>query len=212
MTGRHRLRLILVITSAAVVLGLVSTIGIAALLGGTRIRLAPPWTSACPTPSLTGTVVDVTLVDMGGMMGRGMMGSGAYWPGAANNVYPSPSGYRWPGMRMMRLVAVPSEVPAGTVSLRVHNDGALTHEVVVLPLGHDQYPGRRAIGVDGKVEESGSLGEASRTCGPDQGDGIRAGANAWTTITLPAGRYELLCNIAGHYGGGMYAELDTIVR
>jgi hypothetical protein len=212
MIGGHRLRLILVITSAAVILGLASAIAVAAVLGGTRIRSAPPWTSACPTPALTGAVVDVTLADMGAMMGPGMMGSGAYWPGAATNGYPSPSGYPWPGMRMMRLVAAPSAVPAGTVSLRVHNDGALTHEVVVLPLGHDQYPGQRAIGVDGKVDESGSLGEASRTCGPDQGDGIRAGANAWTTITLPPGRYELLCDIAGHYGGGMYAELDTLAR
>jgi hypothetical protein len=212
MIDRLRIRLILVISAAAVILGLVSAIGVAAVLGGTRIRLAPPWLSSCSTPSLTDAVVDVTLADMGGMMGRGMMGTGAYWPGAATNGYSSPSGYRWPGMRMMRLVAVPSEVPAGTVSLRVHNDGALIHEVVVLPLGHDQYPGQRAIGVDGKVDESGSLGEASRTCGPDQGDGIRGGANAWTTITLPPGRYELLCNIAGHYGGGMYAELDTLAR
>jgi uncharacterized cupredoxin-like copper-binding protein len=211
MIGRRSLQLILVIASAAVILGLVSASGIAAVLRSTRTRLVSPWTSACQTTSLSGAVVDVTLADMGGMMGAGMMGSGAYWPGAANNGYPPPSGYPWPGMGMMRLVAVPAEVPAGRVSLRVHNAGALTHEVVVLPLGHDKYPGQRAIDVDGKVDESGSLGEASRTCGPDQGNGIRAGANAWTTITLPPGRYELLCNIAGHYGGGMYAELDTHV-
>jgi uncharacterized cupredoxin-like copper-binding protein len=31
----------------------------------------------------------------------------------------------------------------------------------------------------------------------------------WTTITLPPGRYELICNIAGHYGAGMYTELDV---
>ena len=29
-------------------------------------------------------------------------------------------------------------------------------------------------------------------------------------MNLPPGRYELLCNIAGHYGAGMYAELDAI--
>ena len=208
----RRVQIVLVISSAAVILGLLSAIGIAAVLGGTRVRPAPPWRSACATPSLSGAVVDVTVADMGAMMGPGMMGGDAYWRGAANNGYPSSSGYPWPGMRMMRLVAVPSEVPAGTVSLRVRNDGARTHELVVLPLGHDQHPGQRAIGVDGKVDESGSLGEASRTCGPDQGDGIRAGASAWTTITLPPGRYELLCNIAGHYAGGMYAELDTLAR
>jgi hypothetical protein len=90
--------------------------------------------------------------------------------------------------------------------------GGPAHAVVVLPLGHDQYAGQRAIGVDGKVDESGILGEASRTCGPDQGDGIRAAANAWTTVTLPPGRYELVCNIPGHCGDGMHAELDTLAR
>jgi len=48
------------------------------------------------------------------------------------------------------------------------------------------------------------------SCGADAGDGVLAGATAWTTINLPPGRYELLCNIAGHYGAGMYAELDAI--
>ena len=32
---------------------------------------------------------------------------------------------------------------------------------------------------------------------------------SWTTLTLNPGRYELLCNIAGHYGSGMYTELDV---
>jgi uncharacterized cupredoxin-like copper-binding protein len=217
MIGKHGLRLIFVITSAAVVLGLASTIGIVLFLGGEPIRRALPWTSGCPTPSLTGSVVDVTLGDMGGMMGPGvmgpgMMGNGVYGPGAASNGYPWQNGHAWPGNEMMRVVAVPSAVPAGTVSLRVRNTGALTHEVVVIPLGLDRYPGQRAIGVDGMVDESGSLGEASHTCGAGHGEGIRAGADAWTTITLPPGRYELLCNIAGHYGAGMYTELDTFAR
>ena len=28
------------------------------------------------------------------------------------------------------------------------------------------------------------------------------------TLTLTPGRYELLCNLPGHYTGGMYTELD----
>ncbi|RDH78283.1 hypothetical protein DVS77_11960 [Mycolicibacterium moriokaense] len=155
---------------------------------------------------------------MGGMMGPrmmgngpGMMGRGPGGPLASNNDgYPWQNGYPWPGMGMMRILAVPSTVRAGTVSLRVHNAGAITHEVAVLPLGADEYPGARAIGTDGKVDESASLGEASRTCGADSGDGVLAGATAWTTIRLAPGRYELLCNIAGHYGAGMYTELDVV--
>lgn len=61
-----------------------------------------------------------------------------------------------------------------------------------------------------QVDETGSLGEASRSCVADAGDGVLAGAAAWTTINLPPGRYEVLCNIAGHYGSGTYAELDAV--
>ena len=220
----QRLRLILIITFAALVLGVASTVALAAAVGprsaprSPAFGDAPPPPAACATPALTGSVVDVTLTDMGGMMGPGMMGPGMmgpgpYGPSAPNNgVSPWQNGYPWPGagMMMQRIFVVPSSVPAGPVSLRVHNTGALTHEVMVLPLNANQYPGQRAIGTNNQVDETGSLAEASRSCGADAGDGILAGATAWTTVNLPPGRYELLCNIAGHYGAGMYAELDAI--
>jgi hypothetical protein len=220
----QRLRLILIITFAALVLGVASTVALAAAVGpriGPRspfLRDAPPPPAACATPALTGSIVDVTLTDMGGMMGPGtmgpwMMGPGPYGPGAPNNgVSPWQNGSPWPGAgtMMQRIFVVPSSVPAGPVSLRVHNTGALTHEVMVVPLNPNQYPGQRAIGTNSQVDETGSLAEASRSCGADAGDGVLAGATAWTTVNLPPGRYELLCNIAGHYGAGMYAELDAV--
>ena len=83
----HRLRLVLIITFAALVLGLASTAALAAAVG-TRtsprspfLSDAPPPPAACATPALTGSIVDVTLTDMGGMMGPGMMGTGPYGPG-----------------------------------------------------------------------------------------------------------------------------------
>ena len=199
--GSHRVRLALIIAIAAVALGIASTATLAAFgpFAGSR---------SCAPPALPGTVVDVTLTDMAGMMGPGMMGNGPYRPGVNTNGYP------WPRMGTTRIFVNPSTVPAGQVSLRVRNKGALTHEVVVLPLPQGQFPGQRVSGPDGKVDESGSLGEASRTCGADDGMdiapyGIAAGASGWTTITLPPGRYELICNIAGHYWAGMYTELDV---
>ena len=39
--------------------------------------------------------------------------------------------------------------------------------------------------------------------------GIAPGASGWTTVTLTPGRYELICNITGHYWTGMYTELDV---
>lgn len=209
MIRQALLRLVLLISCAAVVLGVVSVVGITAAVEhsgppSSELRLA-----ACPTPALAGSVVDVTLGDMGPMMHPGMMGHPGMpgnGPGGNSGVT---NGNQWPGMGMMRLSLVPSTVPAGTISLRVHNQGMLTHEVVVFPLGPTQNPGQRPIGADRQIDETGSFAEASRSCGADEGDGILAGANAWTTMKLPAGRYELLCNIAGHYGAGMYAELDV---
>lgn len=45
-----------------------------------RYPAAPP---SCAAPALPGTVVDVTLTDMGGMMGPGMMGPGGMMGQAA---------------------------------------------------------------------------------------------------------------------------------
>ena len=177
-------------------------------MGSWRYPGAPP---SCSAPALPGAVVDVTLTDMGAMMGPGMMGSG--WNGLDGSVQ---TGYRWPGPGMMRLVVTPTSVPAGLVSFRVRNAGGLSHELVVRPLAQGQFPGWRVTGPDGKVDETGSLGEASRTCGPDRGAdeqsaqyGIVPGGIGWTTITLAPGRYELMCNVAGHYWAGMYAELGV---
>ena len=107
----------------------------------------------------------------------------------------------------MMLRASTDRVPAGEVSLVVVNRGWRTHELVVLPLAPGTAAGRRPVGAAGRVSERGSLGEASRSCGADAGEGIRSGSVGWTTIRLPAGRYELLCNLRHHYADGMYQAL-----
>ena len=71
------------------------------------------------------------------------------------------------------------------------NDGALVHEMVVVPLPVDG-PGTRATGSDGKIDEPQSLGEASRSCAAGTGSGIAPGGIGWTTMTLKSGRYELV--------------------
>lgn len=231
--GSHRLRMVFVITVASLILGLGAT---AILYGGWYLaRSAPPqntgahpagpaygpgvwgpaamtgpWrqypasTTLCAAPTLPGSVVDVNLTDIGSMMGP--------W----GRTMGSMMGPRMvPGMGMMRIFVSPATVAAGPVSFRVLNTGALVHELVVLPLPVEQFAGRRLSGPDGKVDETGSLGEASHSCAADRGDeqapdyGIAPGTVGWTTITLAPGRYELICNIAGHYVSGMYAELDV---
>ncbi len=136
---------------------------------------------------LPGTVVDLTAVDMGG---RRMMGGTGGWMG---------------GRMMLRSDRL--DVPAGAVSLRLTNVGSVDHELVVLPLADGQQIGRRAVDADGTVDESDSLGEASRTNGAGEGDGIAPGTTGWVTLDLAPGRYELVCNLPGHYAAGMVALL-----
>ena len=188
-----QIRPALLIAAAAVILGLGSTAAMAFAGVGRHHSPSPAAPPSCAPPALPGSVVDVSLTDMGPMMGGGMMGG-------------AEMGH---GMGMMRITATPASVHAGPVSLRVLNRGAIDHEVVVMPLAAGQYVGQRPIGSNGEVDETGSLGEASQTCGSAEGDGIAPGQWSWTTVNLPAGRYELLCNIAGHYGSGMYTELDV---
>lgn len=142
----------------------------------------------CAAPELPGPVVSVSLTNMRGpMMGprNGMMG----------------------GMRMM---ADRSTVAHGTISFLAINEGTISHELVILPLPGDQIPGTRPFGGDARIDEAGSFGEASNTCAAGAGQGILPGASGWVTVTLPSGRYELVCNLPGHYAAGMYTQLTVI--
>ena len=205
----HGLRLVLGVATASIVLGIASTAALAtAGLGnsGRPFLTAPP---SCDVPALPGAVVDVTLADMpGAMMGPGM-GPGMMGLGLSGQHRPSAAGYPWPGMQTMSLSLSPTTVPQGQVSFRLVNRGAWIHELAVLPLGSGQNIGQRRIEADNKVDESASLGHVEGSCGADEGDGIVPGATGWTTITLAPGRYELICNIAGHYRAGMYALLEV---
>lgn len=138
-------------------------------------------------PSSSWPVVHVILADMG--MTK-MMGGTA------------PMGAR------MMLRATPSTVAAGTITLQASDRGWRTHELVVLPLAAGAKVGQRILGANGKVSETGSLGEASAAC-VWCSRGHPRGSASWVTLKLPAGRYELVCNLPNHYADGMRQELDV---
>jgi len=145
--------------------------------------------SSPTAPSLPGTVVNVSLADMGGAMmgqGSGMMSGGS-----------------------MRLSADRATVPHGTVSFLATNGGSINHEMVILPLPAAQSVGARPTGADAKADEAGSLGEASNSNGKGVGQGVVPGASSWITVTLAPGQYELVCNLPNHYTAGMYTQLTV---
>ncbi len=181
--ARSNLRLLIAAATLVVVAG-ASTVALAASGGALRHWASP--NGQCSSASLPGTIVDVTLSNMGGPMMDG-----------------------WQGGGMMRILAERHKVPAGTVSFRVANTGSLVHELVVLPLPYGQEVGQRAVGTDNRVDEIGSLGEASNTCGAGAGDGIDPGGIGWVTLHLSPGTYELVCNLPGHYAAGMYTKLTV---
>ncbi|MCW2720914.1 hypothetical protein [Pseudonocardia sp.] len=145
--------------------------------------------SRCGAPSsLPGQTVTVMLADAG--MGSMMGGTGPL------------------GVPMM-LRSTPSTVVAGRISLVAQNMGWRSHELLILPLSAGSPAGRLVTGSDGRIDEAGALGEASASCAADSGDGITSGSVGWTTMTLPIGRYELVCNLANHYADGMRQEFDV---
>lgn len=138
-------------------------------------------------PEREGSLVDVVAMDM---RGHGMMNRSGGW---------------MDGTMLLRSNRV--DVPAGAVTLQLYNAGQVPHELVILPLPGGQQIGERSVGQDGTVDESGSLGEASKSGGSGAGEGIDPGATGWVTVDLARGRYEIACNIKDHYAAGMYTLL-----
>ena len=167
---------------AVVLLAVASATLATAVINHRRSRLNHAYgVVACPAPRLPGSTVEVALSDRGNsMMGRGPM--------------------------MVTMRANPGSAAAGQISFVVRNRGGLVHELVILPLPADG-PGTRPVGADGKIDESQSLGEASRSCAAGPGDGIAPGSTGWVTVTLKPGRYELVCDEPWHYAAGMFDVL-----
>ena len=232
---RHSLKLALVGGATAVVLAGGSAAAVAVASGSPSTgNNGGPATSiragSSTVPRLPGAVVDVRLTDMGSAMRARARRSGGYGPMMGGGYGPMMGGAQmmergggqmmtgsavgqmmgsgWRG-RMMQVRLSRHSVPAGTVSLRVSDVGVMTHELVVLPLAQGSRVGQRTGGSGGTVDEHGSVGEVSNNGGAGVGEGLHPGGAGWMTLHLRAGRYELVCNLPGHYAAGMFAELDV---
>lgn len=91
-----------------------------------------------------------------------------------------------------------ASVPAGEVQFEVHNDGQAPHELVIIKTDTDPaaFP---ASG--GKVDEE-AVGELI-----GEVEDFPGGETETGTFGLQPGAYALICNVAGHYEQGMYAQL-----
>ena len=102
----------------------------------------------------------------------------------------------------MKEYAITLNVPtikAGTIKFGIRNNGTMVHDFDVyktdLPL--DKLPvdgGSAKVKMDGLVKQMIN---------------ISANRSTTTTADLSAGRYVIICNVAGHYQLGMRAELQV---
>ena len=86
--------------------------------------------------------------------------------------------------------------PAGEVAFGIANEGSLAHDLWVI---------RTDLAADALPVASGvaAIGEAVALAG--RSGSVAARASARLALRLEAGRYVLICNVAGHYELGMRA-------
>jgi uncharacterized cupredoxin-like copper-binding protein len=91
----------------------------------------------------------------------------------------------------------PKSVSAGKVTFTVKNKGDMEHEMVVIKTS----TAASKLKVSGnRASEKGSVGEV---------EDIAGGKSKKLTLNLKKGHYALICNIPGHYKGGMHADFTV---
>jgi uncharacterized cupredoxin-like copper-binding protein len=109
------------------------------------------------------------------------------------------------GVRVVKIserdfhITAPRHLAPGRVRLVVANDGPDLHELIVVR----DPAGALPLRTDGLTVNEESLA-------PVELGSLEPGAPGSVrdlTVTLRPGRYEIFCNMAGHYMGGMHAVL-----
>ena len=147
--------------------------------------------------------------------GRGMMGwnagascSPTAVPGQIVRFRAMDSGRMMGQVRMMRLMPYTQSVRAGDVTIELSNLGSIPHELLVFPLASGAGAGELSLLGTDRVAEDASVGEVEPVCAqPSNIDGVAAGNVARVKLHLQPGRYEVLCNLPGHYRAGMWVTL-----
>ncbi len=136
--------------------------------------------------TVTGTFVGlVAMITLAAGCGGGDGGGG---DGTVEVTMGTPSEYA--------MTPEPTEISAGTVTFEVKNEGTLVHEMVVIKTDK----GAANLGTDGEADESGAVDEVAD---------LPVGESKTLELVLAAGKYALVCNLPGHYAGGMYADFTV---
>ncbi len=96
----------------------------------------------------------------------------------------------------MSILVSPKTVAAGTIKFTVKNAGTIKHEILLVPTNGKVLIPR----ADGKVSEKSVVFSMLD---------IPPGATRGIISDLRAGKYELLCNLKGHYADGQHVPLNV---
>ena len=91
-------------------------------------------------------------------------------------------------------------VAPGAVTIVAPNVGKVVHELVLFKTNRD--PGSFPVS-DRRIDEEGVKGAKSVGEIAD----VRPGQSKRHRFQLKAGKYAMICNVAGHYQAGMYGSL-----
>jgi uncharacterized cupredoxin-like copper-binding protein len=97
-------------------------------------------------------------------------------------------------------VDVSGSLAAGPRELVLINDGPTVHELVVARTHH--AAGSLPLSADGLSADEPNL----ETVGADEF--VALGDSDSLFVDLPVGHYVFYCNIDGHYGSGMHADVN----
>lgn len=107
-----------------------------------------------------------------------------------------------PATASMGITVDAATVPAGEVTFRVTNESMnMIHEMVVVPLSADGTLPYDATAMMVDEDGAGAIGEVSE---------LDPGATGTVTLHLAAGTYVLICNVPGHYAGGMWTTITVM--
>ena len=99
--------------------------------------------------------------------------------------------------RDFRLVVAPGHIRAGEAELVVRNQGPDTHELIIVRARRSRLPLR----LDGLTVDEEALRAVATV------EGVAPKGVGRVRLHLAPGRYELFCNMAGHFMAGMHSEL-----
>ena len=100
-------------------------------------------------------------------------------------------------LREFKVSPSPKSVSHGKVTFTVKNSGDMEHELVVIKTS--KRASKLPVSYN-RASDKGSVGEV---------EDIAGGKSKKASFNLKAGHYVLICNIPGHYKGGMRADFTV---